>query len=182
MRSSAKIYDDEGESLVAPGGHTSQENISERRAAALMEDVEKEDDVISGDISQFEIQAALVQSIGDMPPPGPAPLPTGLPPAGLPPDGLPPAVLPPAEIPPAEAFSPANTTVQNITVNIHDSIVQGGVTGSEQSDSEPMPEAGQQGVVIAGMPPVPPTGLPPGWSWEQWRHYGVEWLQHHSGK
>jgi len=183
MRSSAKIYDDEGESLVAPGVHTSQENISERRAAALMEDVEKEDDIISGDISQFEIQAALVQSIGDLPPPGPAPLPTGLPPAGLPPEGLPPVVLPPVVMPPAAAFSssPA-TTAQDITVNIHDGAAQGGVIGSEQSSSEPMPEAGQQNVAIAGMPPVPPTGLPSGWSLEQWRHYGAEWLQRHNGE
>lgn len=25
-------------------------------------------------------------------------------------------------------------------------------------------------------PPLPPTGLPPGWTMEQWRHYGNQWL------
>ena len=25
-------------------------------------------------------------------------------------------------------------------------------------------------------PPLPPTGLPPGWSMEQWQHYGHKWL------
>ena len=25
-------------------------------------------------------------------------------------------------------------------------------------------------------PPLPPTGLPPGWSMEQWQHYGHQWL------
>ena len=25
-------------------------------------------------------------------------------------------------------------------------------------------------------PPIPPTGLPPGWSMEQWQHYGHQWL------
>jgi uncharacterized membrane protein len=189
MRRNTKIYDDEGESLVAPGVHTSQENIGDRRAAALMEDVAKEDDIISGDISSDEIQAALVQSMADLPPPGPAPLPAALPPLGLPPAGLPPAALPPAalppkKVPPVESFSasPATTSPQNIAVNIHDSVAQGGVTGTEQRGSEPSPEIMQHGVAVAGMPQVPSTGLPAGWSLEQWRHYGAEWLLRHGGK
>lgn len=30
--------------------------------------------------------------------------------------------------------------------------------------------------VPAGPPPVPAEGLPPGWTMEQWEHYGAEWL------
>ena len=26
-------------------------------------------------------------------------------------------------------------------------------------------------------PPLPPGGLPPGWTLEQWQHYGAEWLR-----
>jgi uncharacterized membrane protein len=29
----------------------------------------------------------------------------------------------------------------------------------------------------SGVPPVPATGLPEGWSMEQWTHYGAEWLK-----
>jgi len=29
----------------------------------------------------------------------------------------------------------------------------------------------------AGPPPVPEAGLPPGWTMEQWQHYGAEWLR-----
>ena len=25
-------------------------------------------------------------------------------------------------------------------------------------------------------PPLPPTGLPPGWTMEQWQHYGHQWI------
>ena len=27
-----------------------------------------------------------------------------------------------------------------------------------------------------GPPPIPPEGLPPGWTEEQWNHYGHQWL------
>ena len=30
---------------------------------------------------------------------------------------------------------------------------------------------------VAAPPPVPDEGLPPGWSIEQWNHYGAEWLK-----
>ncbi len=38
--------------------------------------------------------------------------------------------------------------------------------------SESMPEPS----VSSGPPPVPAEGLPPGWSMEQWDHYGAQWL------
>ena len=31
--------------------------------------------------------------------------------------------------------------------------------------------------VVEGPPPVPEAGLPPGWTMEQWQHYGAEWLR-----
>ncbi len=31
-------------------------------------------------------------------------------------------------------------------------------------------------VASSGSPPVPAEGLPPGWSMEQWDHYGAQWL------
>ena len=34
----------------------------------------------------------------------------------------------------------------------------------------------QQQAVIPSGPPLPPTGLPAGWTMEQWRHYGQNYL------
>jgi hypothetical protein len=31
-------------------------------------------------------------------------------------------------------------------------------------------------IAVPAGPPLPPTGLPPGWSMEQWQHYGHQWL------
>ena len=38
------------------------------------------------------------------------------------------------------------------------------------------PPAIVQAPVVPKGPPLPPTGLPPGWSMEQWQHYGHQWL------
>ena len=32
-----------------------------------------------------------------------------------------------------------------------------------------------------GMPPLPPGGLPAGWTMEQWKHYGQQWLDQNQG-
>jgi hypothetical protein len=58
---------------------------------------------------------------------------------------------------PPEAPPPA---VQNIIYNISDSVVSGGITNS-----------------VAAAPPVPAGGLPNGWTMEQWKHYGQQWLE-----
>ena len=44
--------------------------------------------------------------------------------------------------------------------------------------SEPPPLApyAQAPVAPPGAPPLPATGLPPGWSMEQWVHYGAQFL------
>ena len=34
-----------------------------------------------------------------------------------------------------------------------------------------------QPVLGAATPPLPPTGLPEGWTMEQWNHYGHQYLQ-----
>jgi len=34
----------------------------------------------------------------------------------------------------------------------------------------------EEGVERASAPPVPESGLPEGWTMEQWEHYGHQWL------
>lgn len=45
--------------------------------------------------------------------------------------------------------------------------------------AEPFTEPISPPVVVqsSSMPPLPPEGLPPGWTMEQWQHYGAEYLQ-----
>ena len=69
-------------------------------------------------------------------------------PMAAPPAGLPPAGLPPAGKPPA-GLPPA------------------GLPPTTIKEVPPLP---------AG-PPLPPGGLPEGWTMEQWRHYGEQYLQ-----
>jgi hypothetical protein len=40
----------------------------------------------------------------------------------------------------------------------------------------PLPEADEEAPVNTG-PPLPESGLPEGWSDEQWVHYGEQWLE-----
>jgi len=185
LRSSVEILN-EGETLVAPGVHTSQDNISQRRSEALMEDVHDEKDLVSGEVSYEEIQAALVKSMSDsiaapnpaeLPPPaGLPPLPSALP-AGLPPlpgalpKGLPP--LPnalPSGLPPLPSSQPVPAP--------HLASSQAPApTAAPSSASFTQPNAVPSvGLPNAG-PPLPAEGLPVGWTQEQWVHYGAEWLK-----
>lgn len=77
------------------------------------------------------------------------PLPQSSPPAGLPPAGLPPKGLPPAGLPPA---------------------------GLPPAIPAPNPVKDVPSLPFAG-PPLPPGGLPNGWTMEQWSHYGEQYLQ-----
>ena len=79
----------------------------------------------------------------------PAPVSKAAVPMGLPPSGLPPAGLPPAGLPPV-GLPPAKT-VPVLPV--------------------PVP------VAVPSGPPLPPDGLPDGWTMEQWNHYGEQYLQ-----
>jgi hypothetical protein len=69
--------------------------------------------------------------------------------------------------PPGETAKSASI-VQNITYNIHDSAISGDLSNTlddqnaANSDQPP--------------PPLPPSGLPEGWTQEQWNYYGQEWL------
>ena len=76
------------------------------------------------------------------------PLPKATPPAGLPPAGLPPAGLPPAGLPPA-GLPPKK--IPPVAANV----------------TPPLPSG----------PPLPPGGLPDGWTMDQWIHYGEQYLQ-----
>ena len=69
------------------------------------------------------------------------------------PEGLPPAGLPPT---PAAAAAPA-------------------------ADAAP-PEPPAPAAPAAGGPPLPETGLPEGWTMEQWVHYGEEYLERTQGQ
>ena len=48
--------------------------------------------------------------------------------------------------------------------------------GSEPTISN-LPAASQANQISAPAPPLPPTGLPEGWTMEQWTHYGHQYLQ-----
>ncbi|MED5496671.1 MAG: hypothetical protein VX872_03815, partial [Candidatus Thermoplasmatota archaeon] len=91
--------------------------------------------------------AAALAQSMDMPVPM-ASAPAGLPPAGLPPAGRPPAGIPPAGLPPA-GLPPA------------------GLPPSPVKEVPPLRTG----------PPLPPGGLPNGWTMEQWQHYGEQYLQ-----
>ena len=71
----------------------------------------------------------------------------------------------PAGAPSAAPLTASAPLVQNITYNITDSVVDGGIT-----NASPAP-------VGDGMPPLPEGGLPSGWTMEQWKHYGQQWLE-----
>ena len=172
LRSGVEIID-EGEKLVAPGVHTSQDNLSERRSDVLLESVENETDLISGGVSYDEIQAALVQSMGDS---ISAPLPPGAPPlaglpAGLPPlspmPGMPPAGLPPLS--PMPGMPPAGLPPGAPPVNQMPMVAPNAAAFAQPPLQPPL--------VQPSGPPLPPSGLPEGWTQEQWVHYGAEWLR-----
>ncbi len=76
------------------------------------------------------------------------PMPQASLPAGLPPAGLPPVGMPPAGLPPA-GLPPT------------------GLPPAPVKEVPPLPTG----------PPLPPGGLPNGWTLEQWQHYGEQYLQ-----
>ena len=153
MKKSGELEDD-GTSLVAPNTHANPDMLGERRDEAL--DLGSAvDELTSGEVSDEEIAQAIMQSM-DLPS-MPAAVPQGLPPSGMPPaavpKGMPPAGMPPT---PSKAL-PALPTPAPVP--------------QPAPVVAPIPSpAAQQG------PPLPPGGLPSGWTMEQWQHYGHEWL------
>ena len=155
MKQSGKVSQDDGSTLVSAVAYTDPSEAVNRRESAL--DIGTSQNMMtSGEVSQDEIAAALAQSI-DLPTPvSPTPsnlpplgkLPQGLPPLGNIPPGMPPRVNIPQGMPPVV---PAKV-VPNIPQVI-----------PRQANPQP--------------PPLPPTGLPPGWNMEQWNAYGHMWLE-----
>ena len=152
MKSSGELVDD-GTSLVAPNAHTNPDMLGERRDQALDLGAAV-DELTSGEVSDEEIAKAIMQSM-DLPV-VPGAMPAGLPPAGLPPARTLPKGLPPAGMPPS-GVSPA---------------------GMKPLPALPVPApVPMPAPVMAQGPPLPPGGLPAGWTMEQWQHYGHEWLK-----
>ena len=147
---------DAGEELVAPDAFVNPDHLGTRRSDAL--DIgHAVDELSSGEVSSDEIAAALAQSL-DMPTSvsqGITPL--GMPPAGLPPRGMPlpmPMGMPPAGMPPKGVPQ---------------------LPRPLPSQPVPTPAPAFAPAQVAG-PPLPASGLPVGWSMEQWQHYGQQWL------
>ena len=145
---------DSGEELVAPDAFVNPDHLGTRRNDAL--DIgHAVDEIASGEVSADEIAAALAQSL-DMPSlPAQSTVPSGLPPAGLPPLGglTLPLGLPPAGMPPLPS---APLPAQPLPLPV------------------PAPQPVQMPAVSG--PPLPAAGLPDGWTMEQWKHYGQQWL------
>ena len=155
MKASGALVDD-GTTLVAPNTHTNPDMLGERRDEALDLGTAV-DELTSGEVSDEEIAKAIMQSM-DLPA-TPAPVPQGLPPSGMPPKAKLPAGLPPAGMPPAPAKSLPSLPLP---------------VPSPAPAPAPMPAPAP---VVQQGPPLPPGGLPAGWTMEQWQHYGHEWLR-----
>ena len=148
MKKSGELEDD-GTALVAPNTHANPDMLGERRDNAL--DLGSAvDELTSGEVSDEEIAQAIMQSM-DLPS-APAAVPAGLPPAGMPPAAVPKG-MPPAGLPPTKALPPL------------------------PMPTLPQPAPVTPAPVAQAGPPLPPGGLPAGWTMEQWRHYGHEWLK-----
>jgi len=155
MKQSGALTDD-GSELVAPDTHGDPDTLGLRRGEALDLGTAV-DELTSGEVSDEEIARAIMQSI-DVPV-IPAAVPSGLPPSGLPPKATVPMGLPPAGMPPVKSLPPLPQA-----------------TAPTAPSPLPAP-APPQAQASPTAPPVPPSGLPPGWTMEQWQHYGHEWLR-----
>ena len=47
-------------------------------------------------------------------------------------------------------------------------------TPTVSTNQTPIPQTVQE--AVKSIAPLPPTGLPPGWSMEQWEHYGWQYM------
>jgi hypothetical protein len=70
--------------------------------------------------------------------------------------------LPP---PPGLVFPPPNTLAGNLPAPIPPPLAPAGVDTAEEDAEE-----------SRGEPPIPPSGLPDGWSQDQWEHFGWQYL------
>ena len=158
MKQSGELTSDDS-ALGLPDMHGHPDHLDTRREEAL--DIDHAiNKTASAEVSKDEIAQAILQSM-DTPvvpssvpknlPPGMASLPASMPPPAFQvPKGLPPAGMPPAALP-GGMPPPAGKGIPQI----------------------PTPQLSQ---AKAG-PPLPPGGLPAGWTMEQWIHYGDQWLE-----
>ena len=141
--------DTSGEDLVAPDAHSIPDDGARMRA--VMDSVVGQESLASGGVSAEEIADALAKSIPSLPPPSaPAMVPQGRPPSAVP-AGRPPVAIP-------QGRPPSNSPTNNKS------------SASRTCKTMPQSPAPQVG------PPLPPGGLPPGWTMEQWQYYGHQWL------
>ena len=155
MKQSGKVSQDDGSTLVSAVAYTDPSEAVNRRESAL--DIGTSQNMMtSGEVSQDEIAAALAQSI-DLPTPV-SPTPSNLPPLGKLPQGLPPVGNIPLGMPPRANIPQGMPPVipAKVVPNIPQVIPR---------QATPQP------------PPLPPTGLPPGWTMDQWNAYGHMWLE-----
>ncbi len=139
--------EDDVAQLVIADTYGALPDAGSRREKALDIGV-SQDEMTSGEVSKEEIAAALAKSMADQFTP---PATMNLPPPGMPPAGLPPIGMPPkSQIPPG--MPPAMPKP------------------SMQVKAPPISNAHYG-------PPLPPTGLPAGWTMEQWNAYGHIWLE-----
>ncbi|MCH1481580.1 MAG: hypothetical protein L7T81_05015, partial [Candidatus Poseidoniaceae archaeon] len=150
MKSSGSFNDD-GTELIAANAHTTPGDVGGRRDKVLDIGMAS-DDMTSGEVSQDEIAAALAQSIGSQFSQPITPVPSAaVPPLGMPPAGMPPINQLPQGMPP--------------------------VLPQKSIPSIPPPPITPQQANQPSIPPLPATGLPPGWTIEQWNAYGHMWIK-----
>jgi len=149
---------DEGEMLVAEGSFSAPDAGSRREQA--LDIGNKANDLTSGTVDSAEIAAAIAQSATILPPLGAPPKPpSGALPKGSPPSlpqGLPPPLPKPVPTLPTESPPQAPSPIP----------------AASPPAAAPPAEA-----FATAPPPLPPSGLPAGWTMEQWKHYGAEWLK-----
>ena len=159
MKKSGELSSDDS-ALGLPDLYGNPEHLEARREQAL--DIDHAiNKTASAEVSRDEIAKAILQSM-DAPivpstvpkklPPGMAALPSTMPPPKLEvPKGLPPAGMPPSGLP-------------------------SGMPPPQQKNVPQLPPQPIPAPVATG-PPLPPGGLPAGWTMEQWIHYGHQWLE-----
>ena len=167
MKKSGELSDS-GNQMIAPDAFVNPDHQGTRRNEAL--DIgHAVDEIASGEVSADEIAAALAQSLEMPAVPSPTALPAGLPPAQFPPQRSLPLGMPPAGLPPQTnlPLPKLPLPVTSPALPVHTPSVQP-APAAFPPQKAPVPT--QSG------PPLPPTGLPNGWTMEQWKHYGQQWL------
>ena len=167
MKKSGELSDS-GNQMIAPDAFVNPDHQGTRRNEAL--DIgHAVDEIASGEVSADEIAAALAQSLEMPAVPSPTALPAGLPPAQFPPQRSLPLGMPPAGLPPQTNLPLLKLPlpVTSPALPVHTPSVQP-APAAFPPQKAPVPT--QSG------PPLPPTGLPNGWTMEQWKHYGQQWL------